>query len=275
MTRRSHPEEPTTYVSIDQELRAGIAREQTLADLPNRGVATLHAIHRRRHQIALVAGLVATAVILATLVSEKVIDIGADSWIDADVARYGLVAFGLGIVLYAFDKDRHLRRVVAQRERIYELDCEIAGSLLSAGLVLDAVTAVHTELALDRLLPTIVDQGRTLIGADKGVLFIEEPGRPMEPVIDVDGLAPVAKPMVELVGERRAVVGVVEGSTIDIGVPILCGTELLAVLVLPGVVANALTPDTTALLERFGVAAGTALVNARRYEAAMFLLDVA
>jgi hypothetical protein len=275
MTRRSQPEEPTTYVSIDQELRAGIAREQTLADLPNRGVATLHAIHRRRHQIALVAGLVATAVILATLVSEKVIDIGANSWIDADVARYALAAFAFGIVLYAFDKDRHLRRVVAQRERIYELDCEIAGSLLSAGLVLDAVTAVHTELALDRLLPTIVEQGRTLIGADKGVLFIEESGRQMEPVIDVDGLAALAKPMVELVGERRAVVGVVEGSTIDIGVPIVCGTELLAVLVLPGVVANALTPDTTALLERFGVAAGTALVNARRYEAAMFLLDVA
>src|SRR6478752_4411226 len=274
MTRRSQPEEPTTYVSIDQELRAGIAREQTLADLPNRGVASLHAIHRR-HQIALVAGLVATAVILATLVSEKVIDIGADSWIDADVARYGLVAFGLGIVLYAFDKDRHLRRVVAQRERIYELDCEIAGSLLSAGLVLDAVTAVHTELALDQLLPTIVEQGRVLIGADKGVLFIEEPGRPMEPVIDPDALAAAAKPMVVLVGERRAVVGVIEGSTIDIGVPITSGSELLAVLVLPGVIANALTPDTTALLTRFGAAAGAALVNARRYEAAMFLLDVA
>ena len=53
------------------------------------------------------------------------------------------------------------------------------------------------------------------------------------------------------------------------------GAELLAVLVLPGVVANALTPDTTALLTRFGTAAGAALVNARRYEAAMFLLDVA
>ena len=275
MTRRSQPEEPTTYVSIDQELRAGIAREQTLADLPNRGIATLQAIHRRRHQVAIVAGLVATAVIVATLVSEKVIDIGANSWIDADVARYALAAFAFGIVLYAFDKDRHLRRVVAQRERIYELDCEIAGSLLSAGLVLDAVSAVHTELALDRLLPTIVEQGRTLIGADHGVLFIEEPGRAMEPVIDVDGLASTAKPMVDLVGERRAVVGVIEGSTIDIGVPVVNGTELLAVLVLPGVVSNALTPDTTALLERFGVAAGTALVNARRYEAAMFLLDVA
>jgi hypothetical protein len=275
MTGGTQPEEPTAYVSIDQQLRAGISREQQLADLPNRGIATLQAIHRRRHQIAFVAGLVATAVILATLVSEKVIDIGADSWVDADVMRIALAVFGLGIVLYAFDKDRHLRRVVAQRERIYELDCEIAGTLLSAGLVLDAVTAVHAELALDRLLPTMVDQGRSLIGADRGVLFIEEPGRPMAPAIDPDGLAASAAPMVELVGARRAVVGVVEGSTIDIGVPITSGPELLAVLVLPGVVANALTADTTALLTRFGAAAGAALVNARRYEAAMFLLDVA
>lgn len=275
MAEGSSPEELTHYVSIDQELRAGIAREQTLADLPNRGVATLQAIHRRRHQIAFVAGLVAVGVIAATLVSEKVIDIGAGAWIDADVARFALAAFGLGIVLYAFDKDRHLRRVVAQRERIYELDCEIAGSLLSAGLVLDAVTAVHAELALDRLLPTVVEQGCGLIGADHGVLFIEEPGRAMEPVIDPDGQAASATPMVDLVSERRAVVGVVEGSTIDIGVPITAGTDLLAVLVLPGVIANALTPDTTALLTRFGAAAGAALVNARRYEAAMFLLDVA
>ena len=129
MTDGRASEEPTSYVSIDQELRARIANEQALADLPGRGVATLQAIHRRRHQIAFVAGLVAVAVIVATLVSEKVIDIGADSWIDADVARYALAAFAFGIVLYAFDKDRHLRRVVAQRERIYELDCEIAGSL--------------------------------------------------------------------------------------------------------------------------------------------------
>jgi hypothetical protein len=97
----------------------------------------------------------------------------------------------------------------------------------------------------------------------------------MEPVIDPDDLAASARPMVTLVGERRAVVGIVEGSTIDIGVPITSGSELLAVLVLPSVVANALTAETTAVLTRFGAAAGAALVNARRYEAAMFLLDVA
>jgi hypothetical protein len=268
-------EEPSTYVSIEQELRAGIERDQALADLPGRGVATLQAVHRRRHQIAFVAGLVAVAVIAVSLVSERVVDLGARSWIDADVARFALVGFALGIVLYAFDKDRHLRRVIRQREQIYELDREIAGSLLSAGLVLDAVQAVHAELALDRLLPTIAEQGQSLIGADRGVLFIEEPGRPMEPVIDPHGLADRTAPMVELVGMRRAVVGIVEDTTMDIGVPVIAGDELLAVLVLPEVVATTLSPDTTALLTRFGAAAGQALVNARRYEAAMFLLDVA
>jgi hypothetical protein len=125
------------------------------------------------------------------------------------------------------------------------------------------------------VLPTIVDQGRALIGAGRGVLFIEEPGRTMEPVIDADDLAGSTAPMVELVTRRRGVVGIVEDTTMDIGVPIINGPELLAVLVLPGVVATTLSPDTTALLTRFGAAAGTALVNARRYEAAMFLLDVA
>jgi hypothetical protein len=271
---RAEPEEHLPHVSIEQELRAGITREQQLADLPNRGIATLQAIHRRRHQIAFVAGLVAIGVLVAALVSEKIIDIGADSWIDADVLRFALAGFGLGIVLYAFDKDRHLRRVMEQRERIHELDCEIAGSLLSAGLVLDAVTAVHAELALDRLLPEIVEQGRTLMGADHGVLFVETPGRPMEPVVDPEHLAASAAPMVELVGGRRGVVGIVEDTTIDIGVPITADGEILAVLVLPGVVANALTRETTEVMTRFGAAAGAALLNARRYEAAMFLLDV-
>jgi hypothetical protein len=39
VTDERSPEEPTTYVSIDQELRARIANEQALADLPGRGVA--------------------------------------------------------------------------------------------------------------------------------------------------------------------------------------------------------------------------------------------
>ena len=86
--------------------------------------------------------------------------------------------------------------------------------------------------------------------------------------------------MVDLVNDRGAVVA--QGRTssgaehvLDIGVPIRADGELLAVLVLPAIVAPMLTTDMNLLLTRFGDAAGAALLNARRYEAAMFLLDVA
>ena len=49
--------------------------------------------------------------------------------------------------------------------------------------------------------------------------------------------------------------------------------SVLAVLVLPDVVADAFGADMKHLLTRFGAVAGSALFNARRYEAAMFLLD--
>jgi len=113
-----------------------------------------------------------------------------------------------------------------------------------------------------------------------GVLFLEEDRQPMQPVVDANSMAAEVQTTVDLVSERRVVVAQgreTSGATqvLDIGVPISVNGELLAVLVLPGIVALALTTDMNALLTRFGHAAGAALLNARRYEAAMFLLDVA
>ncbi len=279
-------------------LREEIARDQQRADLPGRGVATAQAIVRRRHQIAFLVAMVACGLVSATLVSEHVIDVGARSWIDAEVTRIALAALSVFVILYAFDKERVLRRVVREREQLLALDGELAGSLLSAGLVLDAVTALHARLELADLLPCVVDQGRYLVGGDRGVLFLEEDDHPMQPVVDPDSIAAEVAPMVDLVADRRTNVAQVVGpdrngadgsgddrneanrngaaaASLTVGVPVMADGELLAVLVLPGIVATALTPDMDALLSRFGTAAGAALVNARRYEAAMFLLDVA
>ena len=144
-----------------------------------------------------------------------------------------------------------------------------------SGLLLDVAVAVHSTLSLDELLPIVVDQGRSLVGADHGVLFIEEAGRPMEPAVDPEHLATIGAPIAGLAAARGRVVGIVEDATVDLGVPILFGDEVLAVLVMPGVVASELTSSTRALLDRFGVVAGSAVANARRYEAAIFLFDVA
>ena len=270
------PEEKFVAVNgIEVSLREEIARDQKRADLPNRGVATAQAIMRRRHQIAFLVGIVTCGLVFATLVSEHVIDVGAKSWIDAEATRFALVGLSAFVILYAFDKERILRRVVREREQLFALDGELAGSLLSSGLVLDAVTALHSHLELADLLPCIVDQGRYLVGGESGVLFVEEARQPMQPVFDPNSIAPTVRPVVDLVVDQRVVLAQPEQHTLAIGVPVEAEGRLLAVLVLPDVVASTLTDDMNSLLTRFGAAAGAALLNARRYEAAMFLLDVA
>ncbi len=257
-------------------LREDIAREGRLADLPTDGVVSLDAVHRRRYQIAFVGGLVTLALIVATLVSEGVIHVGADSIIDARNARLALALFSVCVVVYAFDKERHLRRVVRDREQLFELDSEIACELLSSGLVLDAVSALHAHLELDELLPAIVEQGRALVGVEGGVLFLVEERDLVQPVVDPLGLAESAEPVVARVRSDGSLVADSIDDVMAIGVPIESPDGvLLAVLVLPGLVADTVTAETRAILARFGTAAGSALLNARRYEAAMFLLDVA
>ena len=273
-------EETIAVSGIEATLREDIARDQQRADLPKRGIVTAQAIVRRRHQIAFVVGIVTCGLVFATLVSENIIDLGAKSWIDTEVTRLALAALSVFVILYAFDKERILRRVVREREQLFALDGELAGTLLSSGLVLDAVAAMHARLELADLLPCIVDQGRYLVGGERGVLFLEDDRQPMQPVVDAHSMAAEVQTMVDLVNDRRTVVSQGREASaaehaLDIGVPIRADGELLAVLVLPAIVAPVLTTDMNLLLTRFGDAAGAALLNARRYEAAMFLLDVA
>ena len=261
--------------SIDEDLREQITRDRQLANLRAAGIPTDAAVQRRRLQIGCMAATVAFGMLVATFVAEKIIDLQSKSWIDPNATRLALLGFTALIGIYCFDADRHLKRVETHRARLSHLDGEIASSLLSAGLVLDAVTSLHSTLELDELLPGIVEQARHLIGADHGVLFLAEERQPMQPVVDPGSLAAVARPVVDAVIAARSVQGVARNGTVDVGVPIEADGELLAVLVLLEIATGALNEHTTALLARFGAAGGSALLNARRYEATMFLLDVA
>ena len=261
--------------NVEAELREAITRDQRLANISVPGIASGAAVRRRRLQIGFVAATVACGLLMATFVAERVIDLQASRWLDPNVTRIALVFFTAGIAFYCYDQERHLKRIETQRARLFQLDGEIASSLLTAGLVLDAVTTLHATLELDQLLPVIVEHGRSLVGADRGVLFLYEESGPMQPVVDPENLAATSHAIVEQVAVRNQVIGVVEEGTVDIGVPIGTAISVHAVLILPGVVGGELNDDTVALLTRFGHAAGSALENARRYEAAMFLLDVA
>jgi hypothetical protein len=261
-------------VSTDESLRHELAVEQRRANLRYDGIASERAVDHRRHQIAGVGIVVAVGMLLAVLLATNVIEFGSNRWIDSDAVRLATVGFGIAMVIYAFDQERHLRRVEHHREHLVALDCDIASNLLTAGLVLEAVSAVHASVELLDVLPAIVDQGRGLLGAERAVLFLTDEDGVMEPVHDPEGLAPIATPAVALVSARRAIVAITGGGGNDIGVPIGPAEEPLGVLVLPGVLADRLTDELKAVLGRFGTEAGRALANARRYEAAMFLLDV-
>lgn len=261
--------------NVEAQLREEIGRDQRLANISAPGIASDAAVRRRRVQIGGVAATAACGLLIATFVTERVIDLQTSRWLDFSVTRVALVCLTAWVALYCYDQERHLKRVEVQRSRLFQLDGEIASNLLAAGLVLDAVTTLHAALELDQLLPVIVEQGRSLMGADHGVLYLYEERGPMQPVVDPENFAAAARRMVEQVSARNQVIGLVEGTTVDVGVPIGDATSVHAVLVLPGVAGGELNADTVAVLTRFGHAAGSALENARRYEAAMFLLDVA
>ncbi len=260
----------------DELLREELATEQRRANLRRDGIASAEAVGRRRHQIAAVGLVVAVGMLFAVLLAAGVVQLGTGSgWIDRDLARLATVGFGVAMVVYAFDQERHLRKVEDRRDQLVALESDIASNLLTAGLVLDSVCAVHASVDLDGVLTAIVDQGRGLVGGDHGLLFARDEHGGLEPVHDPEALAAMAAPVAELVAGRRAVVSISETDGTDIGVPLIHRGELVAVLVLPEVLAARLTRDLEAVLGRFGTEAATALVNARRYEAAMFLLDVA
>lgn len=260
----------------DEALREELATEQRRANLGRDGIASHEAVDRRRHQIAAVGLVVAVGMLLAVMLAAGVIEIGSGSgWIDSDLARFATVGFGVAMVVYAFDQERHLRKVEDRRDQLVALESDIASNLLTAGLVLDAVCAVHASVDLGAVITTIVDQGRGLVGADHGLLFARDEHGALEPVHDPEGLAAIGAPIADLVAGRRTVVSITEADGTDLGVPLLHGDELLAVLVLPEILAPRLTRDLEAVLGRFGTEAAGALANARRYEAAVFLLDVA
>jgi hypothetical protein len=263
-------------VVTDEALREELATEQRRANLRRDGIASADAVGRRRHQIAAVGLVVAVGMLLAMLFATNVIELGSGSkWIDTGAVRFATVGFGLAMVLYAFDQERHLRRGERHRAQLMALESDIASNLLTAGLVLDAVRAVHASIDLDTVLATITEQGRALVGAEHALLFAANEQAAFEPVHDPEGLTAIGAPIADLVAGRRVVVSITESDGTDIGVPLLHGADLLAVLVLPEVLAARLTPDLEAVLGRFGTEAAAALANARRYEAAMFLLDVA
>ncbi len=219
--------------------------------------------------------IVALGLIVAMLMSVGVIDLGRDGLIGVRTARDATIGFAVCMLLYSFDKERHLRRFVAERDALVALDGEVASHLLTSGLLLDAATAMHDSLELDRVLAEIVAHGQSLTGVPRAALFLEEEHQPMQPAVDRDCIADHAVATVDAVLEAGSVAAITTDEHTRLGVPLTADGEILGVLVLFDPPSDGVLDDVRTLLTAFGAIAGRALANARRYEAAMFLIDTA
>jgi hypothetical protein len=259
------------------ELHQQINREVREANLRTEKPTEIDILHRRL-QIAFVGAVVVIGLLVTTLANDLWASVRQQAWIDPQVARVALLVFTGWIAFYLWEKERHLKRVTKLSGEIARLDQDLAGNLLRSALVLDSVEAVHTSLELDVVVRRVVDQARWLLGASSSVLhFPDEDGTlvPGESRSD-DAAQPVELAgLAELVGSERSAVQLSRDGHAVVCAPMRAADgTLIAVISVSSERPDAFSAESRALLERFAASATAAIENARRYEAAVFLLDV-
>ena len=266
---------PTEFaMSTIESLRDQITHEEQVANLRPDGTVSESEIHRRRLQIFFVALVVLVGLLITTAANDLWSEMRDRSWLDPQVTRIALIVFASWFAVYVFDKEQHLKRLSRLGHDVDLLDRELAAGLLHSALVADAIELVHEDLDLDLVVARVLEQTCALTGADDAAVFL---------VDDEDALHPVGTQGTPRVGDveaLRALVieehGVVELSTEHgsrLCAPLVHRGELFGVLLAEPL--HATQRELRALLARFAPAAATAIANGRRYEASVFLLDVA
>lgn len=260
-----------------EDLREEISREERVVNLPADGAVRPAEIQRRRLQIFLIAVVVVIGLVFTTMVNDVWTELRDQAWLDPQVTRIALAVFAAWVAYYVYDKEQHLKRLSRLGADVDELDRELAAGLLHSALVLDALEAVHSTLELDEVTAHIVEQACALYGAPVGRLHL----------VDEDGLphlahhhdlghgvsAPPPDELVAMVIRERHPAQVATASGPALAVPLVHGGALIAVLSVAQPPTGRFSDEAGALLARFAESAATALANARRYEAAVFLLD--
>lgn len=260
-----------------EDLREEISREERVVNLPPDGSVRPEQIQRRRRQIFLIAAVVVIGLVFITVVNDVWTEVRDEAWLDPQVTRIALAVFAAWVAYYVYDKEQHLKRLSRLGADVDRLDRELAAGLLHSALVLDALETVHSTLELDVVSAHVVEQACAFYGAPVGRLHL----------VDEDGVphlahhhdlghgvsAPPPDELVAMVVRERHLVEVTTSSGPAIGAPLIHDGTLIAVLSVAQSPTGRFSDEAGALLERFAGSAATALANARRYEAAVFLLD--
>lgn len=258
-----------------EELRAQIVREERDANLPPDGIASPVEIHRRRLQMCLLAVVVASGLVLTTLVGDLWSEVRDYSWIDTGIARIALVVFGAWVAFYVYEKDRHLQRLSQLGRDMARLDGELALGMLSSALVAEAAEAVHASLDLDGTARQVVAQGAGLVDAQGAWLRLSDGEGALRDVYvyDADGGPEPGDDAYAFAAARPSPLVLTDDHGALLLVPLRDDSGVLGVLALRAREGRDFSDAERRVLGRFATAATVALEHSRRYEAAVFLLD--
>ncbi len=269
-------------MSTIEDLRDEIVREERVTNLRADGTVTEAEIHRRRLQMFLLALVVLVGLLFTTVANDVWTEFRDGSWIDPELARLALIGFGICCVLYVYDKEQHLKRLSRLGRDVQDLDAQLAAGMLRSAVVAEATEIVHETLDLDEVVQRVVDQASRLVGATSASLRLTDEDGGLHPVaaqVDVTAtdLPEPAEPnddMLEVVGSTHE--------------PALLNSGTVSVLVRPDRAARPParvssrsvprpTTASTTVTRRCSAASpapsASAIANAQRYEAAVFLLD--
>lgn len=268
-------------VSTIEDLRDQIVREERVTNLRADGTVTEAEIHRRRLQMFLLALVVLIGLLFTTVANDVWTEFRDGSWIDPEIARLTLIGFGICCALYVYDKEQHLKRLSRLGRDVQDLDAQLAAGMLRSALVAEATEIVHETVDLDEVVQRVVDQASRLVGATSASLRLTDEDGGLHPVaaqVDVTGtdLPEPAEPnddLLEVVGNTHEPALLNSGTMSVLCVPIVRHDRLLGMIALGAGADHRFDDGDAALLGRFALSVATAIANAQRYEAAVFLLD--
>jgi hypothetical protein len=273
-----------------EAIRDEIRREERVTGLRSGGNVTDTAIRRRRAQIALVAVVVLTGLVLTTVVNDLWTTLkNNSSVVDVDTARFAMLVFSIAFIAYAMEKEMHLRRLSLLGHEVRDLDLRLAERILESAVLADADRAVSSSLDLDGVLHSALEQGAAMVDAAGATVSVLTGDGHLREVASLTsgGSARVADGIlmqVALTREPLLVSGPVplefDGSetveapvTSVVCVPLVCDEELLGVMTLAAHPRGHFDRDTLELVRRFASGVGASMTRSRRFEAAVTLAD--
>ena len=268
-------------MSTIEDLRDQIIREERVTNLRADGTVTEAEIHRRRLQMFLLAMVVLIGLLFTTVANDVWTQFREGSWIDPEIARLADRLRGPLRVLYVYDKEQHLKRLSRLGQDVQDLDAQLAAGMLRSARIAEATEIVHDSLDLDEVVQRVVDQAARLVGARTTSLRLTDEDGGLHPVAaQVDVTRPdrpePAEPnddLLHVVGNTREPALLNSGTMSVLCVPIVRDERLLGLITLGAGADHRFDDGDAALLGRFALSAASAIANAQRYEAAVFLLD--